>query len=222
MSRVLRFLLLSVARVKQVSLVVLLLAVTAVTVSARPTAPEAATGDACALPAKKPVWIDFADGSVPFWEQFAEPGVVAAAANFIFPPQLRARGAKTVYWDMHLVNRVGTTTEPADPGTVIQRANRLYDYAAASMGCSHPMMAENELFGAGTVTPWSISNSQYRQNVLLFLQTLASRGAHPVLLVSSDPYTGDTAGDWWRSVAAVSDIVRESYFPAPSIYKLGP
>src|ERR687886_105184 len=116
MSRVLRFLLLSVARVKQVSLVVLLLAVTAVTVSARPTAPAAATRDACALPAKKPVWIDFADGSVPFWEQFAHPGIVAAASNFIFPPQLRARGAKTVYFDLNLTRRTGSPAEPADGG----------------------------------------------------------------------------------------------------------
>src|SRR5919199_307211 len=155
MSRVLRFLLLSVARVKQVSLVVLLLAVTAVTVSARPTAPAAATRDACALPEKKPVWIDFADGSVPFWDQFAPPGIVAAASNFIFPPQLRARGAKTVYWDMHLVNRVGTPTEPADPTTVVQRANRLYEFAAAAMACKQTMIVENELSGAGTPTPWS-------------------------------------------------------------------
>jgi hypothetical protein len=207
---------------KRVSLLLVLLAVAAVTAASRPGSPAtAATADPCALPAKKPVWIDFADGSVPYWEEFARPGVVAAAANFIFPPQLRARGAKTVYWDMHLVSRVGTPTEPADPTTVVQRANRLYDYAAQSMGCAHPMITENELFGAGTVTPWAPANAQYRQDVLLYLKTLATRGARPVLLVSSDPYTGDVAGDWWRAVAAVSDIVRESYFPAPQIYQQG-
>ena len=48
---------------------------------------------------------------------FARPGVIAAAANFIYPPQLRALGAKTVYWDMHFLRRVGTPLEPFDPAS---------------------------------------------------------------------------------------------------------
>lgn len=206
---------------KRVSLLIVLLAIAGLTASARPSAPAAAVGDPCALPAKKPVWIDFADGSVPYWEQFAQPGVVAAAANFIFPPQIRARGAKTVYFDLNFKNRTGTPTEPADPATVQARASRLYTYAANSMVCAHPVMAENELQGASTLTPWSPTNAQYRQDVLIFLRTLAARGARPVLLVSSVPYTGGEAGDWWRQVAQVAQIVREVYFPAPKIYKLG-
>jgi hypothetical protein len=206
--------------VKRVSLL-LLLAVAGLTASARPAAPKAATGDACALPSTKPVWIDFADGSVPFWEQFARPGVVAAASNFIFPAQIRARGAKTVYFDLNFTRRTGTPTEPADPATVADRANRFYTYASNSMGCSKPVITENELQGASTLTPWSVGNAQYRANVLIFLRTLAARGAKPVLLVSSDPYTGGEAADWWRQVAQVASIVREVYFPAPKIYKLG-
>jgi hypothetical protein len=57
--------------------------------------------------------------------------------------------------------------------------------------------------------------------VLTFLRTLAGHGAKPVLLVSSIPYTGGEAGDWWRQVAQVASIVREVYFPAPKVYKLG-
>jgi hypothetical protein len=207
--------------VKRVALALLLLAVAGLTASARPGAPAAATGDACALPPTKPVWIDFADGSVPYWEQFARPGVVAAASNFIFPPQIRARGAKTVYFDLNFTRRTGTPTEPADPATVADRANRLYTYASNAMGCSRPVITENELQGASTLTPWSVSNAQYRANVLLFLRTLAARGAKPVLLVSSIPYTGGEAGDWWRQVAQVASIVREVYFPAPKVSKLG-
>src|SRR5437764_4475411 len=206
---------------KRAAFLLSLLAVAGLTASARPAAPGAATGDPCSLPTKKPVWIDFADGSVPFWEEFAKPGAVAAAANFIFPPQIRARGAKTVYFDLNFKNRTGTPTEPADPATVEARANRLYTYAANSMACAHPVIAENELQGASTLTPWSPTNALYRQNVLTFLRTLAARGAKPVLLVSSVPYTGGEAGDWWRQVAAVSQIVREVYFPAPKVYKLG-
>jgi hypothetical protein len=207
--------------VKRLSLLLLLAVVAGLTASAHPTAPEAATADACSLPAKKPVWIDFADGSVPFWELFAKPGNVAAASNFIFPPQIRARGARTVYFDLNFTRRTGTPTEPADPATVVDRANRFYTYTSNSMGCANPVIAENELQGASTLTPWSPGNAQYRANVLTFLRTLAAHGAKPVLLVSSIPYTGGDAGDWWRQVAQVASIVREVYFPAPKVYKLG-
>jgi hypothetical protein len=176
----------------------------------------------CVLPAKKPVWIDFADGSVPFWRIFAKPGVVAAASNLIYPPRLRAAGAQTVYFDLHLNKRVGTPNNPADPSTVVARANKFYEYAAQSMDCSNPVIAENELFGSWLAVPWSPTNEQYRANVLLFLQTLRARGAQPWLLVNAKPYTDGTAGDWWRQVADVAGIVREVYFPAPLIYRRGP
>ncbi|TML42761.1 MAG: hypothetical protein E6G23_07785, partial [Actinobacteria bacterium] len=74
---------------KRIFLLLLVAVAGLTTASARPAAPEAAATDACSLPAKKPVWIDFADGSVPFWELFAKPGTVDAASNFIFPPQIR-------------------------------------------------------------------------------------------------------------------------------------
>ena len=185
-------------------------------------APGQAAAGPCGLPSTRPIWFDYADGSVPFWQMFAQPGVVVAASNFIFPPQIRARGAQTVYWDMYLRNRVGTTVEPLDPATVVFRANRLYEYAAAASGCTDPVIVENELFGAHTITPWSPTNAQYRANVLTFLRTLAARGARPVLLVSSRPYTEGEAGEWWRQVGRVSDIVREVYFPAPLISRQGP
>jgi hypothetical protein len=184
--------------------------------------PHRADAGPCGIPDKGTVWIDFADGSVPFWQEFARPGVIAAAANFIYPPQLRAMGAKTIYWDMNLPRRVGTPLEPFDPAVVIDRANRIYDTATMSTGCTQPMIAENELNGANTVTPWSATNAGYRRNVLIYVQTLAARGARPVLLVPSTPFIGDTAGDWWREVAKYADIVRESYFAAPQIAKQGP
>ena len=64
---------------------------------ARGGAPAAQLPLPCGLPQVQPLWIDFADGSVPFWSTiFARPGVVGAASNFIVPPQLRAKGAQTV------------------------------------------------------------------------------------------------------------------------------
>jgi hypothetical protein len=176
----------------------------------------------CVLPSKGPVWVDFADGSVPFWRLFAKPGVVAAAANLIYPPKLRAAGARTVYFDLYLNRRVGTPSKPATPSTIVATAEKFYAYASQSMDCSNPVIAENELFGAWTPTPWSPTTAQYRANVLLFLQTLRAKGAQPWLLVNSPPATADAAGDWWRSVTEVASIVREIYFPAPLLYKQGP
>ncbi|HSC49906.1 MAG TPA: hypothetical protein VLD16_06545 [Gaiellaceae bacterium] len=185
-------------------------------------APHRAAADTCGVPDKGTIWVDFADGSVPFWQTFARPGVIAAAANFIYPPQLRAAGAKTVYWDMNFRLRVGTPLEPYDPAVVINRANRLYSTAALSSGCTRPIIAENELNGANLVTPWTANNAAYRRNVMIYVQTLSSLGAHPVILVPSAPYTGDVAGDWWRQLSTYADVVRESYFGAPSIAKQGP
>ena len=204
------------ARVRKLALLVAASAalLTAAPAQARPAAP-------CGLPNATTWWIDYADGNVPFWQMFARPGHISAAANMIFPPQIRARGADTVYWDMYLKKRVGTPTLPADPAVIVERANKLFDYAATSSNCSTPLIAENELFGAGLVTPWSDTNAQYRANVLLYLRTIAARGGRAFLLVNSTPYTDGEAGDWWRSVAEVADIVREVYFPAPSIYQKG-
>jgi hypothetical protein len=176
----------------------------------------------CSLFSRTPVWFDFADGSVPFWQLFARPGVTALAANLIYPPKLRAAGARTAYFDLYLNRRVGTPSAPADPSTIVAKANKFYEYAAQSMDCSNPVIAENELFGSWLALPWSPSNAQYRANVLLFLQALRARGAQPWLLVNAKPYTDGAAGDWWRQVADVAGIVREVYFPAPLIYKRGP
>jgi hypothetical protein len=183
---------------------------------------RAAAAETCEIPDSGTLWVDFADGSVPFWQLFARPGVIAAASNFIYPELLRSYGAKTIYWDMHLVRRVGTPLEPFDPAYVISSANRMYDIASMSMNCSQPVIAENELNGVTLITPWSAANAQYRRNVLIYVQTLAARGARPVLLVPKAPYMGDEAGDWWREVAKYADLVRESYFSAAKMGRKDP
>jgi len=177
----------------------------------------------CGLPQAQPLWVDYADGGVPFWSTiFARPGIVGAASNFLVPPQLRAKGAQTVYFDLYLNNRVGTPSKPADPSTIQARADKLFATAVTSSGCDHPLMAENELFGAQLPTPWTPTTAQYRANVLAFLQRLAERGARPFLLLSSNPYTHDTtADDWWRQVAEVADLVPEIYFSGPAVSNQG-
>jgi hypothetical protein len=182
---------------------------------------QARAGHECGLPHAKTLWVDFAEGSTAFWPLFARPGQIVAASNFIYPAKIRALGAKTVYMDINFRRRIGTPTAPADPALVVDRANKLYDYAAASMRCARPAIALNELFGAGTAPPWSPTNAQYRANVLLYMRTLVARGARPFLLISTKPYTGGEAADWWREAATLGDLVREVYFPAPNVRKQG-
>ena len=176
----------------------------------------------CGLPNKTPLWIDFADGSVPYWPMFARPGVIAAAANFIFPPQLRAAGAKTVYWEMNFRERVGTPTNPNEPADVDDWADRVFYRAVASSACATPWIALNEMWGSNLATPWSPTNAEYRDNVTRFVRRLKALGAHPFLLLNSRPFTDGEAGDWWRQVALYTDFVREVYFAAPQIAHQGP
>jgi hypothetical protein len=178
----------------------------------------------CALPSSSPLWIDYADATAPFWKTvFTKPGlVVATPGTGSVPTRLRAAGAATVYFNMKLAGRVGTPDAPADPATIGDAANKEFDVAVKSTGCTTPVIAENELFGATTPTPWSPGTTQYRADVLAFLTQLAARGAHPYLLIASPPYGGDTAGDWWRQVAQVSDIVREFFPSPPAVAAAGP
>lgn len=175
----------------------------------------------CVLPAQRPLWLDFGHPSVA--AVFARPGVTLAVSSGDFPASMRKAGARTVYWDMNLRNRIGIPTAPAPAETIVERANRLFDFAALQMDCTTPWIALNELFGANLETPWSTANAQYRQNVLTFMRTLAERGARPFLLLPATPFTGtEEAASWWREAARYGDLVPEVYFRGPSIYKLGP
>jgi hypothetical protein len=184
-------------------------------------APGYAAAGPCGLPDSKPLWADFATPEVS--DTFGRPGLVLAVSSGDFPARMRAAGAKTIYWDMYLRTRVGTPSAPADPALMEERAQKLYDIAVRQSGCATPPIVLNELFGAQLETPWSDSNAQYRANVLAFLRGLAARGARPMLLLSRSPYTGsDTAVDWWRQVAEVSDLVPEVYFGGRLLWREGP
>jgi hypothetical protein len=173
----------------------------------------------CGVPSSKPLWIDSA---TPLLEHvFGRPGLVLATSSGEFPARMRASGANTVHLDLYLNRRVGTPTAPADPNVAVERANRLFDYAAVQTGCDKPLIAVNELFGAHLEMPWSATNERYRRNVLAYLKTLADRGARPFLFLSTLPYTDGAAADWWREAAKYADIVPEVYFNGPTIYDQG-
>ena len=198
-----------------------ILAVAIVVVLLHGKAPAAVVG-ACGLLDSKPLWIDYAEGSVGFRvETFGKPGVVTATSGTAVPAQLRQAGAQTVYWHMKLGALVGTTTAPADPSTITASVEKLFANAVASSGCETPYIALNELNGASTTTPWTATNSRYRQNILDVLRALQAKGARPFLLVSSFPYTGGDAAGWWREAAQTADIVPEIYFNAPAVMRQG-
>jgi len=68
----------------------------------------------CGLPDTKPVWIDFTDGTVPFGlDLFGRSGITIATGGAGLPPEFRAAGAGTVYWENKLGGVVGTTTAPS-------------------------------------------------------------------------------------------------------------
>ena len=183
-------------------------------------APNAFAGP-CGLPTTTPLWADYVD--FPYGYLFAKPGAVTAVSDEIWPPKLRAGGAVTPRMDLYLKKRVGTPSAPLAPDAVVAAANKLFDYSVANTGCATPIIVENELFGAKAPTPWSETTQRYRDNVLLFLRTLAARGAHPVLLLNSDPFVASPeAAQWWRDIGSVSDIVREDYQPADVVSHRGP
>ena len=181
---------------------------------------EPAVAAPCGLPETKPLWIDY--GTPELLSQFGRSGVVVAGAGVEYPTKARSLGARTVYWDMYLNKRVGTPSAPAHADLLPARAQRVFDFAVLSAGCPDPVIAMNELFGASTPTPWTPTTARYRTNVLEWARLLIAKGGHPVLLVSSEPYTGGEAGQWWRELAQVADIALEKYFNAPAVHRAGP
>jgi hypothetical protein len=177
----------------------------------------------CGIPNERPVWGEY--GWPSLLPILAHPGTLLAVTTSVsdYPGEARAAGAATYFFDLHLNQKAGTPTAPADPSTIAARAKKEYDNAVAQTGgCTTPVVIENELTGAGTATPWTANNTQYRANVLALLQDLAALGAHPILLVNSTPYTAGDALGWWQAVAGVADIVREAYMPATQVWRAGP
>jgi hypothetical protein len=180
----------------------------------------------CGIKAQSTVWGEY--GWPTLLPILAKPGTLLAVTTHSpvdgYPPKVWRRGATTYAFDLKMRKRVGTPNAPADPSTIEAVAQNEYTRAVErTRGCATPLIVENELFGAATPTPWTASTAQYRADVLAFLQDLAARGAHPVLLVNKSPFAGSSdAVAWWRSVAQVADIVREVYIPATKIWPLGP
>ena len=172
----------------------------------------------CGIPDSKPLWVDFAGHDAPLPQK---PGLTLAyTSGTEKPAAARAAGAATVFFDLNFNKRVGTPTAPADPATIVEKADRLFDFAVSVTGCATPWIALNELFGAQTPTPWTATTAQYRENTLVLVRRLAERGARPALTIANPPYTGGEAADWWREAAKTALLIRQVFFTAPNVPQL--
>ena len=187
---------------------------------ARAATPASYAGQ-CGLPVAQPIWADFGWPTDAFNAILGKPGIVLGTSTGVYPANMRAAGAATVYFDLNFNKRIGTTTKPVAPSLIPGKAQSLFTFAVQQTGCQTPVIVLNELSGANLVTPWSDNNAQYRQNALTFVQDLAQLGAHPVLLVATRPYTGGDAAVWWQQAAASAELVREAYVSATATWKAG-
>jgi hypothetical protein len=195
--------------------VALALLAAGVLVGIRPAGSGAVAARECGIPDAAPLWVDFAAHDAPVPQK---PGLVLAyASGTEVPAAARAAGAATVFFDLNFNNRMGTPSRPADPATIVERADRLFDYAVSITGCTTPWIAENELFGAQTPTPWTATTAQYRANVLAYVRRLAERGARPFVTIANPPYTGDEAAQWWRDLATSAVLIRQVFFTSPNV-----
>ena len=177
----------------------------------------------CGIPDSTPLWVDFAGHDAPVPQK---PGLTLAyTSGTEKPAAARAAGAATVFFDLNFNKRVGTPTDPADPATIVERADRLFDFAVSVTGCATPWIALNELFGAQTPTPWTATTAQYRENTLVLIRRLAELGARPAITIANPPYTGGEAAEWWRETAKTALLIRQVFFTAPNVpqlHALGP
>jgi hypothetical protein len=207
---------------KLLPLLLLLLALPSLAAAASASPALPAYAGQCGLPAQQPIWFEYGWPDPAYNAILGKPGVVIGASGTGYPDQMRAAGATTVYFDLHLNNRIGTSTKPADPSTLQAKAEKFFAAVVQQLGCQTPVIVENELAGPGLVTPWSDTYAQYRANALAFIQDLAALGAHPVLLIPGKAYIGGDALQWWQQAAQVAEIVREIYVPASATWKQGP
>ena len=185
--------------------------------------PGSALARECGIPDSNPLWVDFAGHDAPLPQK---PGLTLAfTSGTVKPAEARRNGAATVFFDLNFNNRVGTPTVPNDPATMVDRADRLFDFAVSVTGCQTPWIALNELFGAQTPTPWTTTTAQYRENTLLLVRQLKARGATVGVTIANPPYTGGEAAQWWRDLARDAVLIRQVYFTSPNVpqlHRMGP
>ena len=184
---------------------------------------QAAAATCPNTPSSKPLWIDFANGSVKFRNVFSRPGVVLATDGHAIPRAFRAAGAGTWYFEINLPDLVGRPGSPKNPSTIAAAADAELKEAKTSSGCQSPPIALNELLSAEHPGPFTGAEATYRNNILDLMSRLRNGGAQPYLLLPGN-FSVSSAGaaPFLRGAAERGYLIPEIYPAAPAIYKAGP
>ena len=157
----------------------------------------AALADGCGIPDSGPIWVDFAGHDAPIP---AKPGLVLAVASGHRHAEADARaGRRDRPLRPQLQQARRHDGEAGRPATMEATAKSFYDYAVSVTGCETPIIAENELFGAQTPTPWSDDERPVPGERARVPPALSALGARPLLSVANPPFTGGDAAEWWRA-----------------------
>ena len=140
------------------------------------------------------------------------------------PASLRAGGAQTVYWCMHLTAS-SARPAPRPAAEASRRPRRRCSSRPSRRRVRDAVIALNELERAGLGDALVGGTAAYRANVLALVTAVDARRVRGRSCSSPARRTLRTsAGDaaaWWRQLATVSDIVLEVYAQAPQIYSGG-
>ena len=112
------------------------------------------------------VWID--SGRPDLAPVFGEPGSWSRASTGDFPAQMRQQGAETIHWDKYLKKpRRHCRRRRPSPTTIVDRAKKLFDYAAQQRlrdAVDRRERARRRRARDAVVD----TNAQYRENVLTY------------------------------------------------------
>ena len=185
---------------------------------------SAARADFCGIPDTTPLWVDFAGHYAPIP---AKPGMVLAIASGTdTPAAMRAKGAATVFFDLNFNNRIGTTTKPADPATIADKAKKEFDYAVATTGCGTPIIAEKGLYALGPAGASRAMRQSLRGLVSKFSAiSIPSSRIALELQFNSSPGLGARAGlqpaSSWFEIVKLEALLQSRLRPSSSSRRSG-
>ncbi len=115
-----------------------------------------------------PLWVDYAGHDAPI---VPKPGLMLALSPRAptLPAQFRAAGAATIFFDLHLNDRVGTPSAPADPATIAAKAQKEFVFAQQVTGCRDAADRRERALRRADADAVERDDAQYRANVLALL-----------------------------------------------------
>ena len=186
--------------------------------------PRADAASCAACPPTAPLWVDYAGHDAPI---VPKPGMVlAVSSGTVVPAQMRAAGAATIFFDLHLNDRVGTTRRAGRPGDdrrqgeeavrLRRPGDRLRDAADRR---------ERALRRSDADSVERDERAVPRERARAAAGARRRSARRPAITIANPPYTGGDAADWWREAAQAAILIRQVYFTSPGpkgLIALGP